>query len=125
MNENKAFEYEYNAATQEEIKRIRKKYMEETEEEINLDRLRRLDAIPEQKASAVSLFVGITGMLLFGAGLSCCLLWADTLFTFGILIGLIGLAGIAAGYPLFEHIKKREQKRLAPEILKLTDELLQ
>jgi len=42
----------------------------------------------------------------------------------GILAGLIGLVMVALAYPLFIHVLKSERKRIAPEILRLSEELL-
>ena len=42
----------------------------------------------------------------------------------GIVIGVAGMAGTAAAYPLYMQITKRERERIAPEILRLTEELM-
>ncbi len=42
----------------------------------------------------------------------------------GIFIGVIGIGVIVAAYPIYDHITKRQREKLAPEILKLTDELM-
>lgn len=42
----------------------------------------------------------------------------------GIIVGIVGIAGVAAAYPLCVYITKKERQRIAPEILKLSDELL-
>ena len=41
------------------------------------------------------------------------------------LRGVILLVLIALAYPVYNHILKKERQRIAPEILRLTDELLQ
>ena len=51
------------------------------------------------------------------------MIWAEQWFIPGILIGIVGIVGIAAAYPLYARITKKERKKLAPQILKLTDEL--
>ena len=43
----------------------------------------------------------------------------------GIIIGILGILGVVAAYPLYGAITKREKARLAPEILRLTDKLSQ
>jgi len=43
----------------------------------------------------------------------------------GIPVGLIGIVLVALAYPLYNRILKKERQRIAPEILRLTDELLQ
>ena len=70
-----------------------------------------------------ALTVGILSTLVFGFGMCCTMVWADALFLPGIVIGLIGLAGIAAAYPLYRYITKKRREQLAPEILRLTEEL--
>ncbi len=52
-------------------------------------------------------------------------MWAERLFVPGIAIGLAGIAGMCLAYPLYSHITRRERERLAPEILRLTDELME
>ena len=43
----------------------------------------------------------------------------------GILVGLCGLIMAALAYPLYNRTLKKERERIAPEILRLSDELLQ
>lgn len=120
--QNCTFQYTYSAAEQEEIKRIRSKYL--PKEENKLDRLRRLDASVTQKATVYALVVGVIGSLILGTGMSCCLVWGGVWFLPGIIIGLAGLAMAGAAYPLYERIQKKERQRLAPEILRLSEELM-
>jgi uncharacterized membrane protein YuzA (DUF378 family) len=42
---------------------------------------------------------------------------------FGIIIGLIGIAGVGSAYPLCQHITRKQREKLAPEIMRLTEEL--
>lgn len=116
------FEYTYSAPEQEEIRKIREKYMPREENKMEL--LRRLDARVTQKGTVTALVVGILSALILGTGMSCCLVWGGVWFVPGIVIGLLGIAGMAAAYPLYVRITEREKARLAPEILRLTDELL-
>ena len=41
-----------------------------------------------------------------------------------IPIGLAGLTMVALAYPIYNRTLKRERERIAPEILKITDEIL-
>lgn len=116
------FEYTYSAPEQEEVRRIREKYI--PKEESKLEKLQRLDASVTRKGTAVSIAVGTISCLILGTGMSCCMVWSDSYFLAGIFIGLIGLAGISAAYPLYAIITRKERERIAPEILRLTDELL-
>lgn len=120
--QNSAFQYTYSARDQEEIRRIRSKYMPKAES--SLEALKRLDASASQKATAISLVLGVLGALIMGTGMSCCMVWGGSLFLPGILIGLVGMALVALAYPAYSHVLKKERKRIAPEILRLSDELL-
>ncbi len=123
MGDNKEiFNYTYSAKQQEEIERIRKKYM--PPEEDKMEQLRRLDRSVTQKGTTVSLIAGILGTLLLGLGMSCALVWAENLLIPGIIIGLIGIAVLTAAYPLYQHITKKEREKIAPEIIRLTNELM-
>ena len=42
----------------------------------------------------------------------------------GIPVGLAGIVLVALAYPVYSRILKKERQRIAPEILRLTDELL-
>ena len=123
------FSYTYSAEEQAEIKRIRDKYAPPTESTDAMERLRRLDTGVTQTAQTVSLIFGIVGALLLGFGMS--LIMTDLgsslgvlSYVFGILLGLIGgtLAGLA--YPIYNAILTAKRKKIAPEIIRLTDELM-
>jgi len=50
--------------------------------------------------------------------------WGDTFFVLGIIIGIIGLAVLSVAYPLFKKIIRQEREKIAPGIIKLTEELM-
>ena len=115
------FSYTYSAKEQEEINRIRKKYMAE---ENKMEQLRRLDAGVTEKATAVSIIVGIAGALIMGIGMCCAMVWQGIWFSPGIVIGLVGIVVVAMAYPIYQKILKKEREKIAPEIIRLTDELM-
>ena len=117
----KTFEYTYSARQQEEIRAIRNKYLPKQEDK--MEQLRRLDKSATKKGTLVSVTVGIVGCLLLGVGMCCTMVWMASLFVPGIVIGLAGIALVAAAYPLYTHITKKEREKLAPQILQLTEEL--
>ena len=129
-NEGVSFNYTYSAKEQEELKKIRQKYMPDSNgKEDKMERVRRLDKGANDKAQIVSLALGIIGALILGTGLSMILTdIASALGIFatilGVIIGVIGgaLAGIA--YPAYSYVLKRERAKIAPEIIRLTDELI-
>ena len=125
--ENNSFEYTYCAERQQEIEAIRKKYL--PKEEDKMEQLRRLHSIPTQKAQAASIAVGVLGALILCTGMSLCMTelgaaLGHLAMVIGILIGVLGLIMVALAYPLFNYVLKKERKRIAPEILRLSDELL-
>lgn len=122
MENNEVFEYTYSAAQQEEVLNIRKKYL--PKEEDKMEQLRRLDRSVYRKPQVVSLSTGISGTLILGIGMCCCLVWQGVWFIPGIVIGLVGIAILSSAYPLYNRILKKERERLSPEIIRLTDELL-
>ena len=116
------FKYTYSAKEQEELRKIRNKYL--PKEESQLEQLLRLDAQATQKATMYAIVVGVIGALIFGLGMCCCIVWRGVVFALGIIIGIIGFAVISLGYPLYNRSLKKERERVAPEILRLTDELI-
>ncbi len=116
------FQYSYSAKQQEEIKRIRSKY--EAPQEDKMAYLRRLDEKAARKGTVVSIVLGVIGTLILGVGMCCILVWQSTWFVPGIFVGLLGIVGVSAAYPVFMQITKKERKKIAPEILRITDELL-
>lgn len=124
MSEQKeTFQYTYSASEQEEIRKIREKYAPPEKRADKIEQLRRLDRSATKPGIIVSLIVGIIGALIMGTGMSMSMVWGGDLFLPGILVGVIGIAGAAAAYPLYGAITKRRREKLAPEIIRLSDEL--
>lgn len=130
MENSESFQYTYSAKEQEEIRNIRKKYAATIEEEDKMTQLRRLDASVYSKANIASLVVGILGALLLGTGMSLIMtdlgkmlgsFWA---LLIGIGVGVIGIVLIAMAYPTYNYTLGREREKIAPDILRLTDELM-
>ena len=42
----------------------------------------------------------------------------------GILVGIVGIVLVCLAYPVYNRIVKQEREKIAPEILRLTDELI-
>lgn len=120
---NETFNYTYSSTQQEEIKSIREKYAPPTQEEDKMERLRRLDQSVTKPGTIVSLIIGIISSLIFGVGMSCTMVWEGLMIP-GIVIGIFGIVGMVATYPIFAHITKKQREKLAPEIIRLTDELM-
>lgn len=119
---NETFTYSYSAKQQDEIEKIRKKYLPQTDDK--MEQIRKLDNSVTKKGTAVSITVGIISTLVLGVGMCCTMVWADRFFVLGIIVGVIGIAGVICAYPLYNHIVKKEREKIAPQILKLTEEMM-
>lgn len=125
--ENNAFEYTYSAQRQQEVEEIRKAYLPKQEDK--MDQLRKLHALPTQKAQAASIALGVTGALILGTGMSLCMTdlgaaLGSLAMAVGIPVGIVGIVLVALAYPVFKRRLKKERERIAPEVLRLTEELL-
>lgn len=116
------FSYSYSASQQEEIRNIREKYAPPVQED-KMEQLRRLDQSVTRPGTIISILIGSVSTLILGVGMSCTMVWTN-LFALGVVVGLVGIAGIVAAYPVYNHITKKQREKLAPEILRLSDELL-
>lgn len=119
MENNEKFEYTYSAAQQEEIENIRKKYL--PQEETKMEKLRRLDKSATQPGTIISIMVGIAGTLIMGLGMCMCLEWSQ--FIGGIVVGVLGIIILAMAYPIFNKVTQKRKEKLAPEILRLSEEI--
>lgn len=120
--DNNQFNFTYSAPEQDEIKKIRKKYLPETQTQTQLERLRQLDKSAETPGKIIALILGIAGTLLLGLGLCCTMVWKDY-FVSGIIIGIIGIVILSFAYPVYKRVTQKRRQKIAPEILKLTEEL--
>lgn len=122
MKNSEGFHYTYSAKEQEELKSIRQKYL--PPEEDKMQKLRDLDAHATNKGTIVSIIMGVMGALIMGIGMSCSMVWQGVWFIPGIIIGIFGIAVAGMAYPVYQRIVKKEREKIAPEILRLTDELM-
>lgn len=129
-NTDTGFKYTYSAKEQDEIRKIRQKY--QSQEEDAMTRLRKLDASVTSKATVIALVLGIVGALLLGTGMSFIMTDIAVLLGMtgmanmivGIIVGVLGIILVALAYPVYSKVLKNEREKIAPEILKLTDELM-
>lgn len=116
------FEYTYSAMQQEEIEKIRKKYLPKAPDK--MEQLRKLDNDVTRTGTVWGLVLGILGCLMFGVGMCCTLVWADKFLVLGIVIGVIGMTAMGAAYPVYKKITEKQREKIAPQILALTEELM-
>lgn len=127
---NETFHYSYSAKEQEEIQMIRKKY--ESPKTDKMQQLRQLDESVTRKATMYSLIIGIAGALILGVGMSLIMteiyesmgIAHSVAMGIGIGIGIPGLVLVSMAYPVYNRVIKKEREKIAPEILRLADELM-
>lgn len=129
MEEKEVFKMTYSAKQQEEVAAIRKKYAPQEPKEDKMEQLRRLDAQAGKKATAYAIALGVVGTLVLGIGMSLIMsdlgaLLGALALPVGIFLGVIGIFLVILAYPIYQRTLKKEQQKIAPEILRLTDELL-
>ena len=127
MENKEGFSFTYSAAQQQEIENIRKKYLPPQEDK--MEQLRKLHHSATQKAQAASIAIGVIGTLILGTGMSLFMTklgsaLGNLSMVIGIIVVLIGMVLVALAYPIYNKVLKKERARIAPEILRLTDELL-
>ena len=125
-NESAKITYTYSAKEQEEFKKIRQKY--DTQAENKADRLRRLDAGVKKKATATSLILGIAGTLIYGCGTFLLMRNLSVVLCLWSIVGMalcaVGLIVAVLAYPVYKLVGKKERNRIAPEVLRLADDLI-
>ena len=92
------------------VERIRSQYTQQ--EHTELDELKALDAKVKRPAYAFGYTYGSIGAVIMGAGMSL------------VMTGIGKVIGLTSAYPIYNRTQKKERERIAPQILKLTDELL-
>lgn len=127
MEQNESFSFTYSAEQQKEVEAIRKKYL--PQEEDKMEQLRRLHSIPTQKAQTAAIAIGVIGSLIMGTGMSLAMtdigaMLGKLALAIGIFVGLVGMVFVVLAYPIYNRVLKKNRERIAPEVLKLTDELM-
>lgn len=116
MNEN-AFSYTYSATCNQEVLNIRKKYL--PREETKLEELKRLDSLVQNSGVTQSLCAGIGGCLIFGLGLCLAMEVIGQMIWLGVILGLIGTAGMLAAFPVYRKFFNKAKAQHTPRILEL------
>ncbi|MBE6901326.1 MAG: hypothetical protein E7478_02520 [Ruminococcaceae bacterium] len=124
MNQDTTFVYRYSAKDNKEVQEIRRKYL--PHEESKLEELKRLDSIVQNSGMIESLCIGVGGVLVFGLGLCLAMqVIGSGMFAVvsGVLLGIIGTAGMVVAYPIYRKVFSKTKEQYAPRILELTAEL--
>lgn len=116
-----AFSYTYNAGVSQEVLEIRNKYL--PREESKLEELKRLDHLVHSAGVLQALCIGVISCLVFGTGMCFAMGVIGHSMWLGILLGLVGAAGMIAAFPVYKKFFHTAKTKYAPRILELADEL--
>ena len=122
MERSGTFNYNYSASRNREVERIRNKYVDK--ETNKLDTLRALDKKVKDAGTAESLSIGTVGCLIFGIAMCFGLHVLEGAVWLPYLLGALGTAIMLTSYPVYLHIVKKTRAKLVPQILQLSDEIL-
>ena len=120
--EKETFKYRYSSERNREIEAIRSKYLPKVESKIDV--LKRLDARVRDAGQLEGLTVGVVGALVFGIGMCIGLGAIVAAPILAALFGTVGAAIMVCAYPIYRSISRRIRNELTPEILRLSDEIL-
>lgn len=121
--ENNTFTYRYSASQNREVEAIRRKYIHK--EESKLEQLKKLDCRVQNAGMIESLCIGVIGSLVFGIGMCFFLnVFAGSPILSAVFM-IIGSLLMAPAYPIYRYISNRTKEELTPEILRLSDEIMQ
>ena len=120
--ENNAFIYNYSASKNKEVERIRRKYM--PREESKLERLKKLDCRAQTAGTVEALCIGVIGALVFGVGMCFFLdVFAGAPWLTASLM-ICGALLMIPAYPIYRLISRKAKAELTPEILRLSEEII-
>ena len=89
--------------------------------------LRKLDARAKLPANIFTYSLGVISALVFGTGMCLAMgqIGSGTTgsFILGILIGVLGMAGMGVNYPIYKRILANGKKKYAFEIMELAKEI--
>ena len=128
MNNENAFSYTYNAEENQEVLNIRKKYM--PQEKSPLDALKALDAKVNRPANVFAYTYGSVSAIIMGAGMSLVMTDIGAVVGLasammpGIAIGVVGMGMALSTYPIYRKLLNRRKKKYAPQILQLSEKLI-
>lgn len=108
----------------QQVSEIRSRYAAKSVSEEKIDKLTRLDRQARRPAEIFAYTFGTLGALVLGVGMCLAMEIIGSLMPLGIVIGVIGIVMVAVNCPIYKRILSQRKKKYAPEIVALSDELL-
>ena len=87
--------------------------------------LKKLDRKVKKTAEIFVYTNGVISSLILGVGMCLSMNVIKGPFILGIIIGIIGIAGILANYPLYKKILKTSKEKYSYDIMKLAKEVIE
>lgn len=103
---------------------IRKQYQPNSETESKLEKLHKLDGAVRRPAEIFAYTFGVLGALILGVGMCLAMEVIGSMMPLGIVIGIVGIAMVAANYFIYRAILNSRKKKYADRVITLSDELL-
>ncbi|WP_322152322.1 dihydropteridine reductase [Paratractidigestivibacter sp.] len=89
--------------------------------------LRKLDARAKRPAMIFTYTLGVISALVLGVGMCLAMgqIGSGSTFSFvaGIVIGIIGIAGMSVNYPIYKRMLEQGKQKYAYEIMELAKEI--
>ena len=89
--------------------------------------LRKLDARAKLPATIFTYTFGIIAALVTGVGMCFSMnvigSGATTMFVLGVIVGIVGLAGMGINYPIYKKMLAKGKQKYAYEIIELAKEI--
>lgn len=110
------------------VSKIKTQYTEK--EYTELDALRKLDCKAKKPALIFTYIFGSFSAIILGAGMSLIttdigkIIGINNPFTFGVVIGIIGLGLSISNYPIYKYILNLRKKQFADEVIALSNKIL-
>jgi hypothetical protein len=111
------------------VQKIRTQYTEKQHTE--LDALKELDAKVKRPANVFAYIYGSVSAIVMGAGMSLVMTDIGAIIGLasamipGIVIGIVGMGMALSTYPIYKKMLNDRKKKYAPEILKLSEKIMQ
>jgi hypothetical protein len=111
------------------VQKIRTQYTEK--QSSGLDELKALDAKVKKPANVFAYTYGSVGAIVMGAGMSLVMtdigavIGLTATMVPGIVIGVVGMGMALTTYPIYKRILGSRKKKFAPQIMELSEKLIQ
>jgi len=129
MNNESTFSYTYSAKENQQVLSIRDKYLPQEKNEVEM--LMELDAKVKRPANVFAYTYGSVSAIVMGAGMSLVMTDIGAMIGLvstmvpGIVIGVVGMVMALSTYPIHKRMLANRRKKFAPEIIKLSEKIMQ